>query len=229
ILHAPNVANANEGPPSLYIRAHSEFGISNIFPSHICFWALAAAEEGGQTPINSGEWLYERLHSEAPEFINELYRKGVRYTIYHPAAKLSNDANGNGVLAAWGSQVLPSDAADTVKGKVEAEIRKTSPNSTWEWQPDGGLFTYQRVSAIRSHPILQGPVIFSALASYYGGAINRGTLEAPYLDANGAYKPPPLYGDDSPIPLKYLELLEKVTCEIRTDIMWKKHDILIIE
>ncbi|GAA5824560.1 hypothetical protein JCM11251_000476 [Rhodosporidiobolus azoricus] len=229
VVHAPNVANANEGPPSLYIAAHSEFGISTHFPSRICFWALAAPEEGGQTPINSGAWLAKRLKEEAPEFVTELLQKDVRYTIYHPPSKLSNDANGNGVLAAWGSTVEPDDDPATIKAKVEAEIQRVSPTTTWEWQPDGGLFTFQRTPAFRHHPILDVPVVFNNLASYYGGAVNRGTLEPPYLDATGFYKPPPLYGDDSPIPLKYLDLVERIIQENRTTIRWEKNDVLIID
>ncbi|GJN92979.1 hypothetical protein Rhopal_006024-T1 [Rhodotorula paludigena] len=229
VVHAPNVANANEGPASLYIAAHSEFGISSIFPSRICFWCMVAPDEGGQTPVNSGAWLLQRLQEEAPEFVEELVAKGVRYTIYHPPTKRSLDANGNGVVAAWGSQVVQGDDDETIKAKVEAEIQRISPETSWEWQPDGGLFTFQRVPGVRFHPVLQVPVIFSNLASYYGGAIGRGTLEAPYLDAEGFYKPPPLYGDDSPIPLKYLDLVERLTCEGRTMIKWEQYDVLIIE
>ncbi|GAA6009161.1 hypothetical protein JCM10207_004289 [Rhodosporidiobolus poonsookiae] len=217
------------GPPSLYIAAHTEFGISTIFPSRICFWAMKAPEEGGETPINSGALLAQRLKEEAPDFVEELAKKGVRYTIYHPPSKLSNDANGNGVLAAWGSKILPEDDETTVKAKVEAEIQRISPTTTWEWQPDGGLFTFQRTPAFRNHPILNVPVIFGNISSYYGGAINRGTLEPPYLDATGFYKPPPLYGDDSPIPLKYLDLVMRLIEEDRTLIKWKENDVFIID
>lgn len=37
------------------------------------------------------------------------------------------------------------------------------------------------------------------------------------------------YGDDSPIPLKYLDLVERLTCEGRTMIKWEQSDVLIIE
>lgn len=76
--------------------------------------------------------------------------QGIRYTIYHPPTKLSLDANGNGVVAAWGSQVVPGDDDETIKAKVEAEIQRISPETSWEWQPDGGLFTFQRVPGTRT-------------------------------------------------------------------------------
>ncbi|GAA6026884.1 hypothetical protein JCM8097_005932 [Rhodosporidiobolus ruineniae] len=229
VVHAPNVANANEGPPSLYIAAHSEFGISTIFPSRICFWAKAAPEEGGETPINSGALLAQRLKEEAPEFVEELLKKGVRYTIFHPASKLSNDANGNGVLAAWGSKVLPEDDETTVKAKVEAEIQRISPSTSWQWNEDGSLYTFQRTPAFRQHPILNVPCVFGNITSYYGGAKERKTLDPPYLDGTGFYKPPPLYGDDSPIPRKYLDLIWRLVEEDRAAIKWQENDVYIID
>lgn len=46
---------------------------------------------------------------------------------------------------AWGSKVEAGDDAATIKRKVEEEIQRISPETTWEWQPDGGLYTMQRV------------------------------------------------------------------------------------
>ncbi|GAA5837873.1 hypothetical protein JCM3766R1_001502 [Sporobolomyces carnicolor] len=231
VVHAPNVANANEGPPSLYIAAHTEFGISTIFPSRIAFWAKTPPEEGGETPLNSGAWVAQRLKEEAPEFVDQLLKKGVRYTIYHPPSKLSGDANGNGVLAAWGRLVLRDDDDATVKSKVEAEIQRISPTTTWEWQPDGGLFTFQRTPAFRYHPVLRKPVLFGNISSYYLGSVGRGVkcLDPPYLDDNGLFKPPPLYGDDSRIPREYLDLVIRLVEEHRTMIKWQANDVVIID
>ncbi|GAA5966652.1 hypothetical protein JCM3765_007261 [Sporobolomyces pararoseus] len=231
VVHAPNVANANEGPPSLYIAAHTEFGISSLFPSRICFWGKTAPEEGGETPLNSGAWVAERLKEEAPEFVEELLEKGIRYTIYHPPSKLSGDANGNGVIAAWGKSVKPEDDDLTIKAKVEAEIQRISPTTTWEWQQDGGLFTFQRTPAFRFHPILNKPVLFGNISSYYLGSVGRGIkcLDPPYLDDNGFYKPPPLFADDSPIPRKYLDLVIRLVEEHRSMIKWQENDVVIID
>ena len=71
--------------------------------------------------------------------------QGVTYTIWHPASQLSNDANGNGVLAAWGEKIKEGDDEATIKRKVEEEIHRISPETTWRWQPDGGLYTFQRL------------------------------------------------------------------------------------
>ncbi|WWD18879.1 hypothetical protein CI109_103334 [Kwoniella shandongensis] len=230
-VHAPNVANANEGPPELYIPAHNEFGISSIFPSNICFWARIAPEkgQGGETPISSSQWVLQRLKEEAPEFVQTLADKGVTYTIYHPPTQLSGDANGNGVLAAWGSKVVPGDDAATTKAKVEEEIQRISPETTWRWESDGGLFTFQRQPAFRIHPLSGEPILFGNITSYFGGAKNRGTLEPPYLDATGFYKPPPLYGDDSAIPLEYLELLMTIVEQVRAVVPWEQNDVFVID
>lgn len=120
---------------------------------------------GGETPLNSGAWLLDRLIAEAPEFVKELQEKvasfvfvgecstqkmiiriqGVTYTIYHPPLAISGDVGGNGVRNAWGSQIQPDDDEATIKAKIEAQVKRISPETTWEWQSDGGLFTMQRV------------------------------------------------------------------------------------
>ncbi|KAF5384478.1 hypothetical protein D9757_006458 [Collybiopsis confluens] len=192
---AKNVAKANEGPPDLYIAAHSEFGISSIFPSHICFWGSAVAEEGGETPVSSGAVLLQRLQKETPEFVKDLLNKGVTYTIYHPPSQLTGDANGNGVRAAWGSKIQPGDDEETTKSKIEGEIRRISPETTWKWQEDGGLFTMQRTPAFRKHPNTGAEGVFGNISSYYVGSKIMGTLEPPYLTSTGFYKPPPMVRD----------------------------------
>ncbi|KIK61194.1 hypothetical protein GYMLUDRAFT_225410 [Collybiopsis luxurians FD-317 M1] len=229
---AKNVAKANEGPPDLYIAAHSEFGISSIFPSHICFWGSVVPEEGGETPISSGAVLLQRLQEEAPEFVKNLLEKvlfGVTYTIYHPPTQLSGNANGNGVRAAWGSKIEPGDDDETAKRKIEQEIQRISPETTWDWQADGGLFTKQRVPAFRKHPNTGAEVVFGNISSYYVGSRMLGTLEPPYLTPTGFYKPPPMYGDDTPIPLEYLRLLLAIIEETRALFKWKKNDVMIID
>ncbi|KIY67335.1 Clavaminate synthase-like protein [Cylindrobasidium torrendii FP15055 ss-10] len=226
---APAVAKANEGPPSLYIAAHSEFGISNIFPSHICFWGSVVADKGGETPLNSSSWLYERLSAEIPEFVKDLQEKGVTYTIFHPAEALSGDANGNGVLNAWGAQIVLSDTPDAKKAKIEAEIQRISPETTWEWKEDGSLFTFQRVPAFRKHPTTGSVGVFGNISSYYWGSVKMGTVEPPHLTSTGFYKPPPRYGDDSLIPVKYLDKLMSIIEETRSSIKWEKYDVLIID
>ncbi|KAJ6455817.1 hypothetical protein C8R45DRAFT_845497 [Mycena sanguinolenta] len=228
-VFAPAVAKANEGPPSLYIAAHSEFGISNIFPSNICFWGSVVADEGGETPVSSSSWLLQRLIEEVPQFVKDLQEKGVTYTIFHPADALSGDANGNGVLNAWGRTVVPSDSPEERKAKIEAEIQRISPETTWKWNDDGSLFTLQRVPAFRKHPSTGLHGVFGNISSYYRGAIGRGTVAPPHLDPTGFWKPPPRYGDDSLIPVEYLDKLMSIIEDIRAAIKWEKYDVMIID
>uniref|UniRef100_A0A0W0FBM3 TauD/TfdA-like domain-containing protein n=1 Tax=Moniliophthora roreri TaxID=221103 RepID=A0A0W0FBM3_MONRR len=229
---APNVARANEGPPDLYIGSHNEFGLSNIFPSHICFWAGIVPEQGGETALASGHVLYEQMRLLAPEFIDALTEKGVTYTIYHPTNNIPNTAWGNGILNAWGSQVTPKDDDGTVKRKVEAEIKRISPESTCEWIEEGeykgGLYSKQRVPAIRKQPNTNLPVLFCNLVSVYLGAVKLGTVDPPHHTETGFYKPPPQYGDDTPIPMEYLDLLLSLVEQTRTMTRWESNDVMII-
>lgn len=84
---AKNVATANEGPNSAPVFPHSEFGWSSNYPSAIVFFCRVAAEEGGETPINTTTESFARLQAEVPEFIEELAAK-VRF-LSCPSSKFS--------------------------------------------------------------------------------------------------------------------------------------------
>lgn len=72
---AYNVATANEGPNTMPVYPHNEFGLSPHYPAYVLFYCLSAPESGGETPINNSLVLYERLKEAVPEFIDELAEK----------------------------------------------------------------------------------------------------------------------------------------------------------
>lgn len=43
---APNVATANEGPNTMPVYPHNEFGLSPHYPAYVLFFCVKAAEEG---------------------------------------------------------------------------------------------------------------------------------------------------------------------------------------
>ena len=47
---APNVATANEGPNTMPVYPHNEFGLSPHYPAYVLFYCVKAAEEG-QFPL----------------------------------------------------------------------------------------------------------------------------------------------------------------------------------
>lgn len=72
---AYNVATANEGPNTMPVYPHNEFGLSPHYPAYVFFYCASAPETGGETPINNSIVLYERLKEAVPEFLEELEEK----------------------------------------------------------------------------------------------------------------------------------------------------------
>ena len=111
---APNVATANEGPNTMPVYPHNEFGLSPHYPAYVFFYCVSPPEtggwlfsppqpwaccvhmltwrpcvSGGETPINNSVILLEQLKAKHPEFIEEL-EKRVRAGVLFAGNKLSH-------------------------------------------------------------------------------------------------------------------------------------------
>ncbi|KAL1616692.1 hypothetical protein SLS54_008259 [Diplodia seriata] len=217
---APNVATANEGPPTLPIYPHNEFALSPHHPAYVLFYCLAAPTAGGETPINNSLVLHEQLRARHPEFFEELDKRGgVQYQLFYPddrgreAAAAAAKSPGSGVLQAWGAHVRDTDDVATARRKVEAEIKRL-PTATWAWEEKkdrggdddddskalGDLRVWQRLPAVRPHPRTGQPSFFNNAVSRFLNAERAGTLMPPHLvrEEEGGdgddHPPPPIYG-----------------------------------
>ncbi|KAK2599583.1 hypothetical protein N8I77_011324 [Diaporthe amygdali] len=134
VIHARNVATANEGPNTQPVYPHNEFGLSPHYPAYVFFYCLSPPTTGGETPINNSVVLYRRLKDRHPEFIKEVERKGVKYQLFYENATRDQTSSArNSVLQAYGGKVLQGDDSETARAKIEAEIRRL-PTATWEWE-----------------------------------------------------------------------------------------------
>jgi len=133
---APNVKTANEGPPELPIWPHNEYGWSTHHPSWLTFSCIQVPQSGGATPVISSVGLAYRLEKEAPEFFAQLLQKGVRY-LYRYGREEVMSTTGASIFAAYGQHVTESDDEETIKQKVEQEVKRHS--ELFEWHNDGSL------------------------------------------------------------------------------------------
>ena len=72
---ATNVATANEGPNTMPVYPHNEFGLSPHYPAYVFFYCVSPPETGGETPINNSVILLEHLTRKHPEFVEEVSKK----------------------------------------------------------------------------------------------------------------------------------------------------------
>ncbi|KAK4223018.1 hypothetical protein QBC38DRAFT_512634 [Podospora fimiseda] len=163
---APNFATVNEGPNTMPVYPHNEFGLSSHFPAFVFFYCI----------------------SPESEFISELENRGVKYTLFYPSGpKHQTSSPGTTVLQAYGQHVLDPDSTETASAKIENEIKRLE-TATWEWEninsetnPLGDLRVWQVLPAIRINPRSGEKCFFNNMVNRFLNALGKGTLEPPYL------------------------------------------------
>ncbi|KAK4169853.1 Clavaminate synthase-like protein [Cladorrhinum sp. PSN259] len=241
---APNVATANEGPNTMPVYPHNEFGLSPHYPDYVFFYCLSPPETGGETPLNNSVILLNHLQARHPEFISELERRGgVKYTLFYPSSSRTQTSSpGTTVLQAYGAHVLEDDDTETARQKIEREIKRL-PTATWEWENItetnklGDLRVWQVLPAVRTHPRTGQKVFFNNAVSRFLNALDKGTLEPPHFGSGTAegkgnsssYQPPCFYGDGGLIPREYLDSAVEFIKETRAMVRWQRGDVVLID
>lgn len=235
VVHAKNVASANEGPNTQPVYPHNEFGLSPHFPAYVFFYCVSPPETGGETPINNSIVLYRRLKERHPQFIKDIEKKGVKYQLFYDNAPRDQTSSArNSVLQAYGGNVLDGDDTETAREKIETEVRRL-PTATWQWENQsesnrlGDLRVWQHLPAVRDHPRTGETAFFNNVVSRFYYAIEAGTLEPPHINSKGAFQPPALYGDGSLIPREYLDSALEIIRDTRSLFSWTKGDVLLLD
>ncbi|KAF2711404.1 Clavaminate synthase-like protein [Pleomassaria siparia CBS 279.74] len=223
---AKNVKTANEGPPELPIWPHNEYGWSTVNPAWLTFSCLAVPSSGGATPIISSIGLANALQKQAPDFYQKLLAHGVRY-VYRYGREQVQSNTGASIFAAYGQHVEEGDDEQTIKRKVEAEVRRHS--NRFEWHEDGSLSVTHVVPIIRKHTSTGLATWFGNLTSAYGRSRHHGATRPPYRGDDDSYHPPPTYGDGTIIEREYLELALNIAEAMQVDLDWEEGDIVLID
>ncbi|KAK5686471.1 hypothetical protein LTS10_002589 [Elasticomyces elasticus] len=119
---APNVAPANEAPPTTLTGSHNESPQVPHAPEYIFFYCHKAPEVGGETPISSSLELFYRVQQELPNFITELAQKGILSSVTYKVEK--QHSAGSTLRQAFGKEIVDGDDAATKRAKVEAQIAR---------------------------------------------------------------------------------------------------------
>ncbi|KAH9894626.1 hypothetical protein F4778DRAFT_283318 [Xylariomycetidae sp. FL2044] len=223
---AKNVKTANEGPPEMPIWPHNEYGWSTINPAWLTFCCLEVPESGGETPVISSLGLAAALRKEAPEFIEKLLCKGVKYVYRYGTEEIKSNT-GTSVFDAYGQHIKPGDDSATIREKIEAEVRRHSDR--FEWHEDGSLSVTHVVPIIRKHEKTGLTTWFGNLTSAWGRSRHHGATQYPYLGDDGSYHPLPEYGDGTPIETAYLDLALSLAEESQVLVDWQVGDVVLLD
>lgn len=202
------VFTANEAPPEVSIFLHHEMAQTPLFPSRLFFCCEIAPEKFGQTPLCRSDVLLDRLREDAPEFVSDCQRLGVRYSNTMPAADDLHSGQGR----SWRSTL----DAET---REQAEARLDQLGYSYEWLADGALrATTPTLPAIRT--LVDGrEVFFNQLIAAFRG----------WKDAEKNPTSVISYGDGSPIDVSGMQRAIELGDELIFDLAWQAGDVALVD
>ncbi|MET9471206.1 MULTISPECIES: TauD/TfdA family dioxygenase [unclassified Streptomyces] len=208
--YSDGVYSSSKWPPNQPMCMHHELSYTLEFPGMMMFACLSAPTDGGATAVADSPNVLDALPAELTE---RFEREGWLLT------RSYNDEIGATVAEAFGT-----DDRDAVESYCRANA------ITFEWQPDGGLRTRQRRSAVVRHPVTGRRCWFNQIAF-----LNEWTM-APevreYLvDVYGADGLPfnTRFGNGDPIAEDVVQLLNSVYEANTAREPWQAGDLMLVD
>lgn len=208
--YSDGVYSSSKWPSNQPMCMHHELSYTLEFPGMMMFACLSAPTDGGATAVADSPTVLDALPAELTE---RFEREGWLLT------RSYNDEIGATVAEAFGT-----DDRDAVESYCRANA------ITFEWQPDGGLRTRQRRSAVVRHPVTGRRCWFNQIAF-----LNEWTM-APevreYLvDVYGADGLPfnTRFGNGDPIAEDVVQLLNSVYEANTAREPWQAGDLMLVD
>ncbi|MFF6978144.1 TauD/TfdA family dioxygenase [Streptomyces sp. NPDC008343] len=208
--YADGVYSSSKWPPHQPMCMHHELSYTLEFPGLMLFACLSAPDAGGATALADAPTVLGALPTD---LVERFLREGWLLTRNY------NEEIGASLADAFGSED---------RGAVERYCRAAAID--FAWQPDGGLRTWQRRSAVVRHPVTGRRCWFNQIAF-----LNEWTL-APeireYLvDIYGADGLPfnTRYGNGAPIGEDTVQLLNDVYQSHTVREPWQAGDLMLVD
>jgi alpha-ketoglutarate-dependent taurine dioxygenase len=208
--YADGVYSATKWPPNQPMCMHHELSYTLEFPGLLLFACLTPPTAGGATAVADSPTVLDALPTE---LVDRFEREGWLLTRNY------NDEIGASFAEAFGT-------GD--RGAVERYCRANAIE--FEWQPDGGLRTRQRRSAVVRHPVTGQRCWFNQIPFLNEWTIASEIRE--YLvDVYGAEGLPfnTRFGNGDPIGEDVVELLNKVYEDNTAREPWQAGDLLLVD
>ena len=208
--YSDGVYSSSKWPPNQPMCMHHELSYTLEFPGLMLFACLSAPADGGATGIADSPAVLRALPAE---LIRRFEGEGWLLTRNY------NDDVGASVAEALGTDD---------RGAVESYCRANAIE--FEWQPDGGLRTRQRRSAVVHHPLTGQRCWFNQIAF-----LNEQTMDPEvreYLvDVYGADALPfnTRFGNGDPIGEDIVQLLNEVYEANTAREPWQAGDLMLVD
>ncbi|MEW1748941.1 non-ribosomal peptide synthetase [Streptomyces angustmyceticus] len=208
--HSEGVYSSSAWPPNQPMCMHHELSYTLEFPGLMLFACLGAPSEGGATAVADSAAVLDAL---PPGLTERFEREGwLLDRSYHDEIGAS----------------LPEAFGTDDRSAIEDYCRSHAIQFTW--QPDGGLRTRQRRSAVVRHPVSGRRCWFNQIAF-----LNEWTM-APevreyLIDEYGADGLPfnTRYGNGDPLTEDTVQLLNKVYDAHTVRRPWQPGDLLLVD
>ena len=207
--YSEGVYSSSKWPPNQHMCMHHELSYALEFPSLMLFACLVAPTSGGETPLADSPAV---LHTLPAELVERVERHGWLLIRNY------NEDIGASVAEAFGS-----DDRRTVESYCRANAIE------FEWQPDGGLRTWQRRSAVVRHPRTGRRCWFNQLAF-----LNEWTMEPElreYLvDVYGDALPfNTRLGNGDPIGADVVQVIDEAYERNTAREPWQSGDLMLVD
>jgi len=208
--YSDGVYSSSKWPPNQPMCMHHELSYALEFPGLMLFACLTAPASGGTTGVADAPAVLAALPAD---LVGRFEREGWLLTRNY------NDDIGASVADAFGTDD---------RGAVEAYCRDSGIE--FEWQPDGGLRTRQRRSAVVRHPVTGQRCWFNQIAFLNERTIDPEVRE--YLvDIYGEDGLPfnTRFGHGDPVGEDVVQLLNEVYEANTIREPWQAGDLMLVD
>ena len=209
-VHADGVYSSATWPANQPMCMHHELSYTLEFPGLMLFACLSAPTRGGATAVSDSRAVLSALPAE---LVTRFERDGWMLT------RSYNDEIGASVAEAFGTDD---------RSAVEAYCRANGIG--FEWQPDGGLHTWQRRSAVVHHPVTGQRCWFNQIAFLNEWTIDpevREYLVDMYGDDGLPFNT--RFGNGDPIGADVVQLLNQVYEDHTVREPWQAGDLMLVD
>jgi alpha-ketoglutarate-dependent taurine dioxygenase len=208
--YADGLYSSSKWPPNQPMCMHHELSYALEFPSLMLFACLTAPTEGGATPVADSAAVLRSLPAELTERFERMGWLLIRNY---------NEEIGASIAEAFGTDD---------RGAVESYCRANAIE--FEWQPDGGLRTWQRRSAVVRHPRTGQRCWFNQAAFLNEWAMDP-ELREYLVDVYGEDGLPfnTRFGNGDPIGPDIVQLINEVYAEHTARERWQSGDLMLVD
>ncbi len=208
--YSAGVYSSSKWPSNQPMCMHHELSYTLEFPGLMLFACLRAPTDGGATAVADSPTVLDALPTE---LIERFEREGWLLTRNY------NDEIGASFAEAFGTED---------RGAVESYCRANAIE--FQWQPDGGLRTRQRRSAVVRHPVTGARCWFNQIAFLNEWTIDPEVREF-LVDIYGADGLPfnTRFGNGDPIGEDVVALLNRVYEANTAREQWQAGDLMLVD